>query len=432
MKEKCPQCGTTMVREGSEHHLAFQKKKKMAPERLAGQDGQPPATPEAPTDFSELKKLFVARTEQFRSLGHDRLAAARYVAEAGGETGGPALDVGTGKGLLAMALARRGLDVVSVDTSAEDVPLASGLAAEEGLAPRIRFLTSDAASLPFPDGHFATCASMDALHHLQDGRAVLSEMVRVLRPGGTLVVADFDLRGFEIVARLHGEEGHSHPEGNVTNAWADGFLTGLGLAKIKGEEGHDHVVAVFKKPETAKKKGVPHETVFSGMGKDELLKALGVFAKNWLAHDGCWFLAAEDRYGQEAAMDLDAKSWARFSVAEATRLMAAFQIPPGGGLEALEKVLERRMYALINPQRVEWSPDRSRLRFHMQSCRVQEGRRRKNLPDFPCKPVGLVEFSGLARTVDPRIRVRCLSCPPDPSEGDGCSWEFGLESEPEV
>ena len=163
------------------------------------------------------------------------------------------------------------------------------------------------------------------------------------------------------------------------------------------------------------------------MSREELLRALEVFAKNWLAHDGCWFLAAEERLGMEAAMDLDTRSWARFAATEARRIMEAFQIPPNGGLPALEKALNLRMYSLINSQHCEWSEDRSRLRFFMDVCRVQETRRRKNLPDFPCKPVGTVEFETFARTIDPRIRTACLHCPPETPTGRYCAWEFTLD-----
>ncbi len=81
---------------------------------------------------------------------------------------------------------------------------------------------------------------------------------------------------------------------------------------------------------------------------------------------------------------------------------------------------------MVNAQRVEWSEDRQRLRFFMDECRVQEARRRKGLPDFPCKPVGTVEFETFARTVDPRIVTKCLACPPEAPAGRCCSWEFTL------
>ncbi len=169
------------------------------------------------------------------------------------------------------------------------------------------------------------------------------------------------------------------------------------------------------------------KTAFDTMGREDLVRALEMFAKNWLAHDGCWFLAAEEQLGMDAAIELDTRSWERFAAAEAQRIATTFHIPKQGGLEGLEKALGLRMYSVINAQRVEWSEDRKRLRFFMDVCRVQETRRRKGLPDFPCKSVGTVEFETFARTIDSRIRTSCLHCPPDVVEGKYCGWEFSME-----
>jgi uncharacterized protein DUF6125 len=165
---------------------------------------------------------------------------------------------------------------------------------------------------------------------------------------------------------------------------------------------------------------------FEAMGREDLLLALEMFAKNWLAHDGCWFLAAEERLGMETAIELDASSWKRFASAEARRIRTTFNIPADGGLEALERALNLRLYAVINSQRTEWSDDRKRLHFFMDVCRVQEARRRKGLQDFPCKSVGIVEFETFAATIDSRIRTTCLHCPPDTASGQYCGWEFTI------
>jgi len=168
-------------------------------------------------------------------------------------------------------------------------------------------------------------------------------------------------------------------------------------------------------------------SAFQNMSRDELLSALEMFAKNWLAHDGCWFLAAEERLGMDVAIDLDARSWAKFAAIEARRIMATFDIPAGGGLPALDRALGLRLYSLINRQRVEWSEDRQHLSFFMDMCRVHQTRRDKGLPDFPCKSVGTVEFETFARTIDPRIRTTCRHCPPEAPEGKYCGWEFEAE-----
>ena len=108
------------------------------------------------------------------------------------------------------------------------------------------------------------------------------------------------------------------------------------------------------------------------MGREELLRALEMFAKNWLAHDGCWFLATEERFGMEVAIELDTRSWERFAATEAHRIMTTFAIPQQGGLGALEKALGLRMYGVINAQRMEWSEDRKHLRFFMDVCRFRK------------------------------------------------------------
>jgi hypothetical protein len=137
----------------------------------------------------------------------------------------------------------------------------------------------------------------------------------------------------------------------------------------------------------------------------------------------------EEKDGLDAAMALDGRAWELFSPAEARRIMRAFGIPQGGGLDALQKALGYRLYATVNPQAIE-RPNANTLVYKMVECRVQDARHRKGLPDFPCKPVGLIEYSKFAETIDPRIQTRCLQCPPDDTEGTGhvCAWGFTIDT----
>jgi len=160
------------------------------------------------------------------------------------------------------------------------------------------------------------------------------------------------------------------------------------------------------------------------LSREELLNLLNDFAKNWLAHDGLWFRAVEDRYGIETALDLDRKAWEKFTVIEAGRIMKRLNMKPGGGIPALIQALGFRLYSRLNIQDTT-EVDSRRCVFHMKKCRVQEARMRQGLPPFPCKSVGIIEYSLFAKTIDPRIETRCLVCPPDPLPEDiFCSWEF--------
>lgn len=169
------------------------------------------------------------------------------------------------------------------------------------------------------------------------------------------------------------------------------------------------------------------EQTLKQLTKDELIELLKDAAKNWLAHDGLWFQAVERKYGLETAIALDAEAWRSFTVIEAKRIMKRLGIEEGGGLPALKKALGFRLYAHINAQEIV-ELDEKRFVFRMNTCRVQEARKRRRLPDFPCKEVGIVEYSEFARAIDPRIETRCVACPPDPHPDEyWCAWEFSIE-----
>jgi hypothetical protein len=163
------------------------------------------------------------------------------------------------------------------------------------------------------------------------------------------------------------------------------------------------------------------------MDRDGLLGLLEDAAKNWLAHDGLWFLEVEKVCGIDTAIELDKAAWEQFTVLEARRIMHRLAMKPGGGIPSLMEALGFRLYAYLNRQEVTWAaPDRCTLT--MKTCRVQAARKKHGLPDFPCKGVGIVEYSEFARTIDPRIATRCVVCPPDSHPEDvWCSWEFTLE-----
>jgi hypothetical protein len=165
----------------------------------------------------------------------------------------------------------------------------------------------------------------------------------------------------------------------------------------------------------------------TGLDREQLVGLLEDAAKNWLAHDGLWFQAVEHEHGMAAAIAADTEAWRRFTEVEARRIMLRQGIEPGGGIPALVTALSYRLYAYINVQEVVEQDDRHAV-FRMVDCRVQSARRRRGLPDFPCKSVGLVEYEGFARTIDSRIKTRCRHCPPDIHPANSwCEWEFSLK-----
>lgn len=160
----------------------------------------------------------------------------------------------------------------------------------------------------------------------------------------------------------------------------------------------------------------------------ETLEAMLVdFAKNWLAHDGLWFQAVERSYGIDEAIEMDKNAWEKFTVIEAERIMKRHNIPAGSGLKGLKKALGFRLYAFLNKQEIRRETDDT-FEFYMVNCRVQSARKRKQMPLFACKQVGIVEYTEFAKTIDPRIKTACICCPPDEAAGRDfyCSWRFYL------
>lgn len=160
---------------------------------------------------------------------------------------------------------------------------------------------------------------------------------------------------------------------------------------------------------------------------DTMYEMLQDFAKNWLAHDGLWFQAAEKQYGIAKAIELDTEAWASFTVIEAKRIMARHNIDAGSGLAGLKKALGFRLYAFLNVQEIRNETENS-FDFVMVDCRVQSARHRKGMDLFPCKSVGIVEYTEFARTIDSRIKTEVIQCPPDKEAGTDfyCGWRFSI------
>ncbi|MFC1904738.1 DUF6125 family protein [Chloroflexota bacterium] len=161
------------------------------------------------------------------------------------------------------------------------------------------------------------------------------------------------------------------------------------------------------------------------MPREKLETLIDAMSINWLANDGVWFQAVENRQHMYTAKRCNDSCWTRYSPLEASMNKACLHIPEQGGLAGLEEALGFRIYARINEQTIE--RDGEALVFRMVKCRVQEARKRKSLPDYPCKSGGLVEYGAFARTIDSRIKTECLGCPPDEHPEDwACAWRFCL------
>lgn len=161
--------------------------------------------------------------------------------------------------------------------------------------------------------------------------------------------------------------------------------------------------------------------------KGTLIELARMYARNWQTLDGLWFRNVEAEYGLEAAVKLDLKNWEKQSVIEAERIREVLKLDKGG-LSSVLTALSFMSWQLPSPifGCEEESPQR--IVFYYSRCSVQEGRRKQGKQEFPCKPMKLMLLSNVAKVVEPRAMVKCLTCPPDPHPQEfWCKWELTME-----
>jgi ubiquinone/menaquinone biosynthesis C-methylase UbiE len=105
---------------------------------------------------------------------------------------GAAMDLGCGPGYLAVDLAAQapGLWLTGIDLSPAMLSLAQAHTQLAGMEVRVGFRQADVQRIPVPDRSFDLVVSSFSLHHWDDPVAVLDEVARILRPGGSFLIRD--------------------------------------------------------------------------------------------------------------------------------------------------------------------------------------------------------------------------------------------------
>ena len=138
---------------------------------------------------NRVRDEFTRQAETFSASAAitDGALTERFVTALGEAAKGSVLDVACGPGILSAAIAKNARDVVAFDLTPEMLKKAAQRCA--GLA-NVGFREGNAAEMPFADASFDAVVTRLSVHHFDRPGRVMSEIFRVLRPGGRFVVAD--------------------------------------------------------------------------------------------------------------------------------------------------------------------------------------------------------------------------------------------------
>lgn len=165
--------------------------------------------------------------------------------------------------------------------------------------------------------------------------------------------------------------------------------------------------------------------MLSSLNEWELIDLLLFNTKNLWRVDGLYFLGIEERFGVQAATDIDAKCWEYLAEIEAKYLKQMFSLEQN--LEGLAKALRFTSWALDHPSKeIELKDDKLFLRI--TECHTQKTRKEKGLPQFSCKNVRLNYLKTFVENFSPNIDVCCSLCPPDEHPDNlWCEWCFTIK-----
>jgi hypothetical protein len=166
--------------------------------------------------------------------------------------------------------------------------------------------------------------------------------------------------------------------------------------------------------------------MFDDFSHEKLMALLKFYVRDFATVDGLWFLAVEDKFGLEPAVKLDEKVWGGLGSRDAKRLKEILNLRE----EDLETFIE---IFKLTPSNYLYKPEirktsDSSVIIKFPECTSQIARVKAGKGEFPCKTVAFAYYKTFAQNINPKIKIKCLTAPPDPHPKEyWCEWEFTLK-----
>ena len=193
----------------------------------------------------ENHKRYLERKALYKSFGYDVDKERAFIIEKAQPIFGDILEVGTGKGHFALALAKEGYKFISVDISEEEQRIAKLNLRYFGLEKSVDFRIENAECLSFKDKSFDVIFAVNALHHFANPYKVIDELVRVVKFEGKIILSDFTKEGLGFMDKIHAIEGRKHEVSKITLADIKRYLKNKGFMVTKASSKFQEVLVAY-------------------------------------------------------------------------------------------------------------------------------------------------------------------------------------------
>ncbi len=166
--------------------------------------------------------------------------------------------------------------------------------------------------------------------------------------------------------------------------------------------------------------------LLESLPEKKLIEVMMFNNRNIWRVDGLYFLGIEERFGTDAAAEIDAGVWNSMGKLEARNLKKILNLTEFT-VDTVMDALKYTSWALDQHEKVITVENGAGI-LKILNCKTQLTRLKRGLPEFPCKQVRYNYLKNFAEEINPRIHCTCVRCPPDEHTGDvWCEWYFVQE-----